>query len=323
MRIHYPAITPYATHQIEVSDLHTLYVEECGNADGLPVVFVHGGPGAGCSATDRCFFNPDIYRIIIFDQRGAGRSTPHASLEQNTTQNLIADMELIREQLGVEQWMLFGGSWGSTLSLLYAQSHPERVTAMVLRGIFLCRKEDIDWFYQFGASAIFPDYWADFVGLIELADRGNMLAAYHKHLTSEDELDRIRAARAWSIWEARCATLHPNSHVVEHLGSAHVAMAMARIEAHYFINNCFVDDNEILDKVGVLANIPAIAVHGRYDVVCPVKQAFDLQAQWPELKLEVIRDSGHASSEPGTVDALVKAMDEMALIIKTRQTGKR
>ncbi len=321
MRIHYPTITPYATHQIEVSDLHTLYVEECGNADGLPVVFVHGGPGAGCSATDRCFFNPDIYRIIIFDQRGAGRSTPHASLEENTTQNLIADMELIREQLGVEQWMLFGGSWGSTLSLLYTQSHPERVTAMVLRGIFLCRKEDIDWFYQFGASAIFPDYWADFVELIEPADRGNMLTAYHKHLTSDDELDRIRAARAWSIWEARCATLHPNNHVVQHLGSAHVAMAMARIEAHYFINNCFVTDNEILDKVGMLADIPAIAVHGRYDVVCPVKQAFDLQAQWPDLKLEVIRDSGHASSEPGTVDALVKATDEMAVIIKTRQTS--
>lgn len=321
MRIHYPAITPYATHQIEVSDLHTLYVEECGNADGLPVVFVHGGPGAGCSATDRCFFNPDIYRIIIFDQRGAGRSTPHASLEQNTTQNLIADMELIREQLGVEQWMLFGGSWGSTLSLLYAQSHADRVTAMVLRGIFLCRSEDIDWFYQYGASAIFPDYWADFIAPIDPADRGNMLAAYHKHLTSDDELDRIRAARAWSIWEARCATLHPNSHVVEYLGSTHVAMAMARIEAHYFMNNCFVADNQILDNVDALADIPAIAVHGRYDVVCPIKQAFDLQAAWPQLKLDVIRDSGHASSEPGTVDALVKATDEMAAIIKTRQSA--
>ncbi|MBV1932650.1 MAG: prolyl aminopeptidase [Porticoccaceae bacterium] len=321
MRIRYPAIKPYATHNIDVSDHHTLYVEECGNADGLPVLFVHGGPGAGCSPSDRSFFNPDIYRIILFDQRGSGLSKPHASLEQNTTQDLIADIELIREQFNIEQWMMFGGSWGSTLSLLYAQSHADRVTAMVLRGIFLCRGEDIDWFYQYGASAIFPDYWADFVAPIEPADRSNMLAAYHKHLTSEDELDRIRAARAWSIWEARCATLHPNSHVVEHLGKAHVAMAMARIEAHYFMNNCFVADDQILDNVDALADIPAIAVHGRYDVVCPIKQAFDLQAAWPQLKLEVIRDSGHASSEPGTVDALVKATDEMAVIIKTRQSA--
>ncbi len=322
MRIRYPAIKPYTSHNIEVSDHHTLYVEESGNADGLPVVFVHGGPGAGCSPTDRCFFDPDRYRIILFDQRGSGRSVPHASLEQNTTQDLIADMELIRERLGVEQWMLFGGSWGSTLSLLYAQRHPERVTAMVLRGIFLCRDEDINWFYQYGASAIFPDYWADFIAPVDPADRCNMLVAYHKHLTSEDELVRIRAARAWSIWEARCATLHPNAQVVEYLGSTHVAMAMARIEAHYFINHCFVEDNQILDNAGVLADIPAIAVHGRYDVVCPVKQAFDLQAQWPGLKLEVIRDSGHASGEPGTVDALVKATDEMATIIKARQADK-
>lgn len=321
MRIRYPAIKPYATHNIDVSDHHTLYVEECGNANGLPVLFVHGGPGAGCSPSDRRFFNPDIYRIVLFDQRGSGLSKPHASLGQNTTQDLIADIELIREQLNIEQWMLFGGSWGSTLSLLYAQSHADRVTAMVLRGIFLCRKEDIDWFYQYGASAIFPDYWADFVALIPPEDRGNMLAAYHKHLTSEDELDRIRAARAWSIWEARCATLHPNSRVVEYLGSAHVAMAMARIEAHYFVNNCFVADNQILDNANALTDIPAIAVHGRYDVVCPIKQAFDLQAAWPELKLEIIRDAGHSSGEPGTVDALVKATDEMAAIIKTRQSA--
>ncbi|RLA40935.1 MAG: prolyl aminopeptidase [Gammaproteobacteria bacterium] len=320
MRTHYPAITPYETHQIPVSEYHTLYVEECGNRDGLPVLFVHGGPGAGCSPSDRCFFNPDIYRIIVVDQRGSGRSTPHASLDQNTTADLIADMELIREKLKVEQWMLFGGSWGSTLSLLYAQSHPHRVTGMVLRGIFLCRREDIDWFYQYGASAIFPDYWADFVALIELADRDNMLAAYYRHLTSDDELDQVRAAKAWSTWEARCATLHPNSHVVAHLASSHVALAMARIEAHYFMSNCFVADNQILDDIDALGDIPAIAVHGRYDVVCPVKQAFDLQAAWPQLKLEIIRDAGHASSEPGTVDALVKATDEMAAIIKTRQS---
>lgn len=322
MRIRYPAIKPYATHNIDVSDLHTLYVEECGNANGLPVLFVHGGPGAGCSPTDRSFFDPDIYRIILLDQRGCGLSKPHTSLEQNTTQDLIADIERIRQQLNIERWMLFGGSWGSTLSLLYAQSHADRVTAMVLRGIFLCRREDIDWFYQYGASAIFPDYWADFIELIDPADRGNILAAYHKHLTSDDELDRIRAARAWSIWEARCATLRPSKRLVEHLGSTHVAMAMARIEAHYFMNNCFVADNQILDNAKALADIPAVAVHGRYDVVCPIKQAFDLQTAWPELKLEIIRDAGHASGEPGTVDALVKATDEMAAIIKTRQSDQ-
>lgn len=320
MRIRYPAIKPYATHEVAVSNRHTLYVEECGNRDGLAVAFVHGGPGAGCTKGDRSFFNPDTYRIILFDQRGSGRSKPHASIEQNTTQELIADMEIIREQLSVDKWLLFGGSWGSTLSLLYAQAHSERVLGMVLRGIFLCRQEDIDWFYQYGASAIFPDYWNDFLAPVKIEDRGDMVAAYYKHLISTDELDCVRAARAWSIWEARCATLHPNSHIVEWLSGSHVALAMARIEAHYFINRCFITDNQILDNIDQLADIPAIAVHGRYDMVCPVNQAFDLQSAWPELKLEIIRDSGHASGEPGTVDALVKATDELASIINTRNT---
>lgn len=227
---------------------------------------------------------------------------------------------MIRETLGIERWVLFGGSWGSTLSLLYAQSHPGRVLGMVLRGIFLCRPGDVDWFYQFGASEVFPDYWNDFLAPIDVAERGDLLVAYHRRLTGDDELQRARAARAWSLWEARCATLQPNRHVVERLGSSHVALAMARIEAHYFMNQCFLAENEILDNVGKIAHIPAVAVHGRYDIVCPVRQAFDLKAAWPQLKLEVIRDAGHASSEPGTVDALVKATHDMALIIKTRES---
>lgn len=318
MRTLYPAITPFATHNIAVSDGHTLYVEESGSRGGVPVLFVHGGPGAGCSASDHSFFNPEHYHAILFDQRGAGRSRPHASLDSNTTDDLLADMEHIREQLGVDKWVLFGGSWGSTLSLLYAQRYPDRVLGMVLRGIFLCRQEDVDWFYQYGASAIFPDHWADFVAPIPSHERDNLVQAYYRHLTSPNELDRIRAARAWSIWEARCATLDPNRHIVDRLGSSHVALAMARIEAHYFVNQCFVGANQIIDNADNLTDIPAIAVHGRYDIVCPIKQAFDLQKAWPDLKLEIIRDAGHASSERGTVDALVKATDEMFDIVKTR-----
>ncbi len=318
MRSLYPAIKPHRTEQLDVGDGHILYVEECGNPDGLPVVFVHGGPGAGCSVQDRCFFDPEVYRIVLFDQRGSGRSTPHASLEKNTTQALVADMEFIRKLFGIERWMLFGGSWGSTLSLIYAQTHPDKVLAMVLRGIFLCRDEDIQWFYQRGASAIFPDHWQDFIAPIPSEEQGDFLAAYHRRLTGDNELERIRVAKAWSLWEARCATLDPNRRVIERLGSSRVALAMARIEAHYFINQCFVADRPILANMERLADIPAIAVHGRYDMVCPVKQAFDLQAEWPELSLEVIRDAGHASSEPATVDALVKATDLMAKIVKNR-----
>lgn len=315
MRILYPAIKPYMSMELAVGGGHSLYIEECGNPDGLPVLFVHGGPGAGCSPQDRCFFDPEIYRIVLFDQRGSGRSKPHASLSENTTQALVSDMETIRDHLDISQWMLFGGSWGSTLSLIYAQNHPDKVLGMVLRGIFLCRDEDVRWFYQYGASEIFPDYWQDFIAPIPKAERGDLLKAYYVRLTGANELERIRVAKAWSLWEARCATLHPNRHVVERLGSSHVALAMARIEAHYFINQCYMVDQAILQNVDKLVNIPAIAVHGRYDIVCPVKQAFDLKAVWPGLEIEVIRDAGHASSEPATVDALVKATDQMARML--------
>lgn len=316
MRTFYPAIQPHATHQLAVAPPHQLYVEECGNPDGVPILFVHGGPGAGCSEQDRCFFNPEVYRIILFDQRGSGRSTPHASLDGNSTQALVADMEAIRVHFGIEQWLLFGGSWGSALSLIYTETHPERVLGMILRGIFLCRQQDIDWFYQDGAGRIFPDYWQDFVTPIPLAERGNLLTAYYRRLISENELERIRAAKAWSIWEARCATLHPNRHVVERLGNSHIALAMARIEAHYFINQSFIAPDQIVANAGRLADIPGVIVHGRYDIVCPLDQAVALQRAWPKARLEIIRDAGHASSEAGTLDALVRATDAMAALGK-------
>lgn len=318
MRTFYPAIQPYAIHQIAVAAGHQLYVEECGSPDGVPVLFVHGGPGAGCAEQDRCFFDPEVYRIILFDQRGSGRSTPHAGLDENTSAALVADIELIRVHFGIARWLLFGGSWGSTLSLLYAQSHAERVLGLILRGIFLCRQQDVDWFYQDGASRIFPDYWQDFLAPIPVAERGDLLTAYHRRLTGENELERVRAAKAWSLWEARCATLNPNRHVVERLGSPHVALAMARIEAHYFRNQCFLAADQIVAHADRLWDIPGIIVHGRYDIVCPVEQAFALHRAWRGSQLEIIRDAGHASSEPGTLDALIRATDRMAALGKKK-----
>ncbi|MCV6604005.1 MAG: prolyl aminopeptidase [Porticoccaceae bacterium] len=312
MRGFYPNIKPYKSHSLAVQSPHELYVEECGSPDGIPVLFVHGGPGGGCSKQDRSFFDPEKYRIILFDQRGCGRSAPHASLQDNSSQALVEDMEVIRHKLGVDKWLLFGGSWGSTLSLLYAQAHPKRVSGLILRGIFLCRQRDINWFYQAGADHVFPDYWRDYQAPIPEVERGDMVAAYYRRLTGDNELERMSAAKAWSIWEGRCATLHPNPKVVEHLGSPHVALAMARVECHYFYNKAFLEDNQLLDNANKLKGIPGIIVHGRYDMVCPVDQAFALHRAWPEARLEIIRDAGHAASEPGTLDALVKATDEMA-----------
>jgi proline iminopeptidase len=298
---------------LPVGDGHSLYVEECGKPDGLPVLFVHGGPGGGCRETDRCFFDPEKYRIILFDQRGCGRSTPHGSLAHNTTAHLIADIEHIRQTLDIEKWLVFGGSWGSTLALLYAESHAERVLGLILRGIFLCRARDIQWFYQSGASYIFPDYWQDFVSQIPESERHDMVAAYYRQLTSGNEIERMGAAKAWSVWEGRCATLQPNPAVVNHFASPRFALALARIEAHYFINNCFARPNQILEDAHKLADIPGVIIHGRYDIVCPIEQATALAKAWPNAQLEIIREAGHASSEPGIVDALVSATDAFAI----------
>lgn len=308
----YPALEPYATHSLAVALPHVLYVEECGNPQGVPVVFVHGGPGGGCTPDNRRFFDPARYRIILFDQRGCGHSKPHAELAGNTTQALVADMEQIRQLLGIERWLVFGGSWGSTLALIYAETHPERVMALVLRGIFLVTRQELCWFYQDGIQHIFPDHFEDFVALIPVAERGDLMRAYYQRLTSEDMLVRRRAAEAWSLFEARCSTLLPSEAVVDHFSEPDVAMAIARIECHYFVNNCFLADDQIIRDTGRIRHIPGIIVQGRYDVVCPAAAAWRLHQAWPEAQLQLIADAGHASSEPGTRAALVAATDAFA-----------
>lgn len=314
MRTLYPEIKPYKTHQVEVAAPHVLYVEESGNPDGIAVCFVHGGPGAGCENYHRRFFDPNVYRIILFDQRGAGRSTPHAELEGNTTQDLVADMESIREKLGINRWILFGGSWGSTLSLVYAETHVDRVMALIVRGIFLCREKEINWFYQHGADRIFPDYWQDFIAPIPEGERNNLLAAYSQRLTGKNEIAQMQAAKAWSIWEGRTATLSQNKNVIDHFGNPHTALSLARIENHYFMNNSFLEDNQILNNADKLLNIPGVIVQGRYDLICPMESAWELHQAWPKAELKIITDAGHSATEPGTIDALVTATDKMAAL---------
>ncbi|WP_203143818.1 prolyl aminopeptidase [Marinobacter mangrovi] len=308
----YPEIKPYAEHRLKVDPPHELYIEESGNPDGIPVVVVHGGPGGGCEDYYRRFFDAERFRIILFDQRGAGRSTPLAELNGNDTQALVEDMERIRQFLGIKQWVLFGGSWGSTLSLVYAETHPDQVLGLVLRGIFLCRPQDIRWFYQDGAGRIFPDYWEDYLAVVPKEERGDMVGAYYRRLTSTNELEQMQAAKAWSVWEGRCATLHPNPRVVEHFGHPHVAIALARIECHYFMNNAFLEPDQIVRDAGRLQGIPGHIVHGRYDMVCPLDNAHALREVWPEAEFSIIRDAGHSASEPAIVDALMRACEKIA-----------
>lgn len=312
MHTFYPEIKPYQRHFLAVEPPHELYVDESGNPDGIPVLFVHGGPGAGCGKYDRRFFDPEVYRIVLFDQRGAGRSRPHAELQANSTQKLVEDIEFIRTALGIDKWVLFGGSWGSTLSLVYAQTHPERVLGLILRGIFLCRPVDLLWFYQAGASRLFPDYWEDFVQPIPDDERHDMMRAYYRHLTSENQIQQMTAAKAWSLWEGRTATLRPNQDVVDSFTEPHRALSLARIEAHYFVNNAFLEENQILRDAHKLAAIPGVIVHGRYDVICPLDNAYLLHKAWPGSELNIIREAGHASREPGIVDALIRATNDMA-----------
>lgn len=311
MQILYPELKPYKRHQFKVSDLHELYLDEAGNADGMPVLFVHGGPGGACDASSRRFYDPAVYRIITFDQRGCGRSTPHGELRQNTTQDLIADIEAIRVYLDVDTWVLFGGSWGSTLSLLYAQAFPARVHALILRGIFLCRQCDFDWLYKDGANRIFPDYWEEFANHIPAAERGDLLQAYYSRLTGNDELARMAAAKHWSAWEGNCSKLRPSPEVLANFTKPHNALALSRIEIHYFKNKGFIDENHILDNMPLIKAIPGRIVHGRYDMVCPLDNALALHQQWPEAELHIVRESGHSASEPGTVDALIRATQDM------------
>lgn len=312
MQVLYPEIKPYKEHSIIVDVPHRLYVEECGNPKGIPVLFLHGGPGAGCDYFHRRFFDPEKYRIVLFDQRGCGRSAPHASIKNNTTQDLINDIETIRNQLGVDKWVLFGGSWGSTLALLYAQAYPEYVAGMILRGVFLCRQRDIDWFYRDGANRIFTDTWQQLLKPLPKDQHGDVLKGYSTILNADNELQRMGAAKAWAAWEGSCSTLRPNPGVRSNMSDARTALSMARMEVHYFLNDGFIEENQILNNMDKIQDIPGIIVHGRYDMICPVEQAFALHNNWLNSELNLIRDAGHASLEPGIVDALIKASDEMA-----------
>ena len=309
----FPNTEPFRKHRLRVSDLHEIYVEECGNPDGIPAVFLHGGPGGGCEPWHRQFFDPAKYRLVLFDQRGCGRSTPHAELRENGTWELVSDIEKIRTHLGIERWLVFGGSWGSTLALAYAEKHPERVSHLVLRGIFLLRKREVDWFYQEGASWIYPDAWEHFLEPIPEAERHDMVAAYHRRLTSTDAATRMKAARAWSIWEGSTSKLMPNLDMMSRFGESKFAEAFARIECHYFVNRGFFDsDDWLLENVHRIRHIPATIVQGRYDVVCPMRSAWDLHRAWPEADFRVVADAGHAASESGILAHLIETTNRYA-----------
>lgn len=317
----YPPIKPYVTHHINVDDLHTLYIEETGNPLGLPVVFLHGGPGTGCAPYHRQFFDPEVYRIVLFDQRGCGKSTPHASLESNTSWDLVSDIERIREHLQIEQWAVFGGSWGSTLGLLYAQTHPQRVSGLILRGIFLARDSDVRWFYQQGTSRLFPDYWEKFIEPIAEDERDDMIAAYYRQLTGEDEMQKMRAARAWSTWEGMTATLQTDASLIKNFSASFTALSIARIECHYFMHQCWLRPNQIIEDIEKIRHIPAWLVHGRYDVICPVEQAWELYRAWPEARLSIVADAGHAAVEPGIIHELIGATRALSSRLDTGESS--
>jgi proline iminopeptidase len=309
----YPPIEPRRSGMLPVSDLHTIYWEESGNPDGLPVVFVHGGPGAGTEPAHRRFFDPARYRIVLFDQRGSGRSTPHAELRDNTTWHLVSDMEAVRTHLGIDGWVVFGGSWGSTLALAYAETHPERTLGLILRGIFLLRDKEIRWFYQDGCSYLFPDAWEDYLAAIPGEEHKDLVAAYYRRLTSEDPEVRMAAARAWSIWEARTSKLLVSEDLVQKYSGDAFALAFARIECHYFVHRgFFARDDQLLANVHRIRHIPGVIVQGRYDVVCPMTSAWDLHRAWPEARLEIVPDAGHSAFEDGISSRLVRAADDLA-----------
>ncbi len=306
----FPPIEPYATHRLKVSDLHEIHVAEYGNRDGKPVIVSHGGPGAGSNPTMPRYHDPKAYRIVLFDQRGCGRSTPYAELRENTTWDLIADMEAIREHLGIDRWQAFGGSWGSCLSLAYAETHPERVSELILRGIFAIRRREIEWFYQEGASNLLPEAFEDYLKPIPEDERGDMVAAYHKRLTGTDEQVQLEAARAWSMWEGASLSLMPNPGRVAAFGNPRYALAFARIECHYFQNRGFFDtDDYLLANAHRIADIPGVIVHGRYDLCTPIATAWELHKAWPKGAYRVVPDSGHAMTEPGIIHELVTATD--------------
>ena len=313
MRTLYPEIEPFDSGMLKVDERHTLYYEQCGNPIGKPVVILHGGPGAGCSAKMRRFHDPEKYRIVLFDQRGSGRSTPHADLIDNTTPHLVADIEKLRMQLRIARWQVFGGSWGSTLALAYAEAHPQAVTELVLRGIFMLRRWELEWFYQEGCSRIFPDAWDNYLAAIPSVERHDLISAYHRRLTSDDEATQLAAARAWSVWEGSTSLLRQDPDFIDSHEDAKFALAFARIECHYFVNGGFFEiEDQLLRDAHRIKDIPGVIVHGRYDVVCPVANAWDLHKAWPKAKLEISPTSGHSAFEVENADALLRATDGFA-----------
>jgi proline iminopeptidase len=306
----YEPIEPFETGFMQTGAGHEIYYEQSGNPSGKPALFIHGGPGAGGDVNARRFFDPAGYRIVVFDQRGSGRSRPHASLEANTTWDLVADIEALRGRLGIARWLVFGGSWGSTLALAYAQTHPQAVSELVLRGIFLLRRKELDWFYQHGASMVFPEHWQSFLAPIPEAERGDLLGAYHRRLLAGGSVEQLAAARAWSVWEGATSSLRPNPERANQFGSPEFALALARIETHYFVNRGFFDDeDQLLTGVDAIRQIPAVIVQGRYDVVCPLVSAWELHERWPEADFRVVVDAGHSAYEPGITAELVAATD--------------
>jgi proline iminopeptidase len=311
----YPDIEPYNSGWLKVSGIHEIYFEECGSPDGKPALIVHGGPGGGCNPAMRRYHDPARYRIVLFDQRGCGRSTPYACLDENTTWDLVADMERLRQHLGIEAWQLCGGSWGSTLALAYAETHPGHVSELVLRGIFLLRKAELDWFYQEGCSWIFPEAFESYLAPIPPEERGNMIAAYHNRLTAGARETQLAAARAWSVWEGTTLSLFHDHERVQRFGSETYALAFARIECHYFINKGFFRcDNQLIEDAGRIAHLPGTIIHGRYDAVTPMKNAWDLTKAWPKAELRAVPDAGHAMTEPGIVHEIVLATDKYAAL---------
>lgn len=311
MRELYPPIKPYNHGYLQVSDLHTIYFEESGNPQGKPVIFLHGGPGGGITPIYRQYFDPQTWRIVIFDQRGCGKSTPYAELRENTTWDLVSDIEKLRQHLNIDKWVVFGGSWGSTLALAYSETHPERCKGLILRGIFMLRQKELRWFYQEGTSYIFPDAWKKYLHPIPENERHDLISAYYKRLTSKNDKIRLEAAKAWSVWEGSTSKLFPSTETMSHFGEDEFAEAFARIECHYFVNKgFFTSENQLLENVDKIRHLPCVIVQGRYDVVCPMVSAWELHQAWPEAELMVVPDAGHSMNEPGIRECLLNATDK-------------
>lgn len=312
LRAKYPPIEPYEVGSLDVGDGHTIHYERVGTRGAKPAVFLHGGPGGGINPDYRRLFDPSRYDLLLFDQRGCGRSTPYASLEANTTWHLVADMERLRQHMGVETWLVLGGSWGSTLAMAYAQTHPERVSELILRGVYTLTRAELDWYYQFGVSEMFPEKWERFIAPVAVSDRGDMISAYRKLLTSDDPGVQVEAAKAWTLWEGETITLLPNRDLSAAYADGHFALAFARLENHFFVHDCWMEDGQLLRDAGRMKGIPGAIVHGRYDMPCPVKNAYLLHKAWPDASLHIVEGAGHATTEPGILDQLIRATDRFA-----------